>query len=143
MLDFPPDITFVIQFVAFFVLFFALDRLLFKPYAEILTQRDARTVGMSRSADEDQHIVRDLRARIDAEIATARGDAQREAEAVRKEARTEEAALYERAKDAAAARLAALGAALDAERAAAGKALTSDAKALAEQMARVVLGEKA
>ena len=143
MLDFPPDITFVIQFVSFFVLFFALDRLLFKPYAQVLSQRDARTVGTSRAADEDQHVVRDLRARIDAEIATARGEAQRLAEAVRKEARTEETALYEQAKAAAAARLSQLGSALDAERAAASKVLVADAKTLAEQMTRVVLGEKA
>ncbi len=143
MLDFPPDITFVIQFVAFFVLFFALNRLLFKPYAEILKQRDARTVGTSRAADEDQHAVRELRARIDAEMATARGEAHQQAESIRKDARAEEAALYERAKASSTSRLAELRKSLDAERVAARTALGADAKALADAMTRAVLGGKA
>ena len=142
MLDFPPDITFFIQFFAFFALFFALDRLLFKPYLEILSRRDARTTGASRSADEDQHAARELRSRIDEAMAAARVEAQVEAEAVRRQARVEEASLYERAKVNAAARLAELSAALDKERETARASLRSEAKALADQMTRAVLGEK-
>ncbi len=141
MIDFPPDITFFIQFFAFFALFFALDRLLFKPYAEILSRRDSRTIGASRSADEDQQAARELRSRIDEAMAAARIEAQVEAEAVRRQARVEEAALYERAKMDAATRLAELGAALDKEREAARASLGSEAKTLADQMTRAVLGE--
>jgi F-type H+-transporting ATPase subunit b len=142
MLDFPPDITFFIQFFAFFILFFALDRLLFKPYLEILSRRDARTTGASRSADEDQHAARELRSRIDEAMAAARVEAQIEAEGVRRQARAEEASLYDRAKADAASRLADLSAALDKERAAAHALLRSEAKVLADQMTRVVLGDK-
>ena len=143
MLDFPPDITFAIQFIAFFVLFFALDRLLFKPYAEVLARRDERTLGASLAAETDQHEVRALRARIDESMRAARAEAQVQADAVRREARAEEAALYERAKSDAASRLAALSSVLDRECSAARAALKSDARALAEQMAHVVLDGKA
>ena len=142
MLDFPPDITFFIQFFAFFALFFALNRLLFKPYAEILSRRDARTIGASREADADQQAVRELRSRIDEAMGMARAEAQVGAEAVRRQARVEETALYERAKADAAARLAELGAVLDKECEAARASLSSEAKTLADQMTRAVLGEK-
>jgi len=142
MLDFPPDITFVIQFVAFFVLFFALDRLLFKPYTDVLVRRDERTVGASLAAETDQADVRAMRARIADSIGAARAEAQLQAEAIRREARAEEVALYGRAKSDAAARLAQLRTALDDECTAARAALKGDARSLAEQMAQVVLGGK-
>lgn len=143
MLDFPPDITFAIQFVAFFILFFALDRLLFRPYADVLARRDERTLGASLTAETDQQAVRELRARIDEAMSAARAEAQAQAEAIRRETRAEEASLYERAKGEAASRLAAIDAAIQGECSAARATLERDALLLAEQMTRVVLGEKA
>ena len=142
MLDFPPDITFVIQFVAFFVLFFALNRLLFKPFADVLQRRDERTVGASLTAEGDQQAVRELRAQIDDAMSRARTEAQAQAEVIRREARAEEAASYERAKSAAASRLASIDSAIQSECSAARTSLERDARTLADQMTRVVLGEK-
>ena len=143
MLDFPPDITFVIQFVLFFVLFFSLDRLLFKPFADVLSRRDERTVGASLAAEGDQQAARDLKTQIDDAMAAARAEAQVQAEAIRRDARAEEAALYERAKSEAASRLATIDASIQSECSAARASLERDAGALAEQMARVVLGQQA
>jgi F-type H+-transporting ATPase subunit b len=143
MLDFPPDITFAIQFVAFFALFFALDRLLFRPYADVLARRDARTIGASQTAETDQQAVRALQERINEAMAAARAEAQVQAEAIRRDARAEEASLYERAKGEAASRLAAIDAAIQGECSAARTTLEREAGSLAERMTRLVLGEKA
>ena len=52
MLQFPPDITLVIQLVTFFVLFLILNKLLFAPFAQVLSEREQRTGGAEDSAEE-------------------------------------------------------------------------------------------
>ena len=81
--------------------------------------------------------------KFDEAMAAARADAQVQAEAMRREARAEEAAFYERAKSEAAARLATIDASIQNESSAARATLERDARALAEQMTGVVLGQKA
>jgi F0F1-type ATP synthase membrane subunit b/b' len=50
MIAFPPDITFVIQIISFFVLWFGLKRLLFDPVLQVVDERKARTVGVREEA---------------------------------------------------------------------------------------------
>jgi F-type H+-transporting ATPase subunit b len=52
MLTFPPDFSFVIQLVSFFVLWVGLKRLLFDPMLHLLAEREARTTGTRQAAAE-------------------------------------------------------------------------------------------
>ena len=52
MLTFPPDISFVVQIVSFFILWLGLKRLLFDPMVHVLEQREARTSGARDAAAE-------------------------------------------------------------------------------------------
>lgn len=52
MLTFPPDFTFVIQIVSFFILWFGLKRLLFDPTIHVLEERESRTTGARLAAAE-------------------------------------------------------------------------------------------
>jgi F-type H+-transporting ATPase subunit b len=52
MLTFPPDATFVIQIISFFVLWFGLKRLLFDPVLGVLEERETRTSGAQQAASE-------------------------------------------------------------------------------------------
>lgn len=52
MLTFPPDFSFIIQLVSFFVLWLGLKRLLFDPMLNVLEQREARTTGTRQAATE-------------------------------------------------------------------------------------------
>lgn len=139
MLDFPPNWTFAIQFVGFFVLLAILDRLLFRPFSEILDRREASTHGTAREAEGDRKAAAELRARIEAGIADAKAEAHAKAETIRKGSQAEEAAIFEEAKAQAAGRLAELRKALDQEVVAAREALSADARALADDMVVALL----
>jgi F-type H+-transporting ATPase subunit b len=52
MLTFPPDYSFIVQLVSFFILWVGLKRLLFDPMLHLLEQREARTTGTRRAATE-------------------------------------------------------------------------------------------
>ena len=75
MLDFPPDFTFVVQFVGFFVLMAILNKLLFAPFIEVINERENRTEGASAHAVEEQEEAQTLKQKIDAEMAEARSEA--------------------------------------------------------------------
>jgi len=139
MLAFPPDFTFVIQLVSFFVLLFVLNRLLFTPFMELLTERERRTEGAAREAAEERLEVDALAQRLEVELAAARAEANAEAERIRREARAEESSMFEQANEEAAKRLAALRANIDREREQAGATLRREADALAGQMVEAVL----
>jgi F-type H+-transporting ATPase subunit b len=52
MLTFPPDFSFLIQIVSFFILWFGLKRLLFDPMIHVLEERESRTTGARHAAAE-------------------------------------------------------------------------------------------
>jgi F-type H+-transporting ATPase subunit b len=89
MLTFPPDYSFVIQLVSFFILWVGLKRLLFDPMLHMLEQRDARTSGTrlaaaemnaAAQASETEYAQRmhDVRVALAAEAAAARNANQAE-----------------------------------------------------------------
>jgi F-type H+-transporting ATPase subunit b len=108
MLDFPPDLTFVVQLVGFFVLLAILNKLLFVPFLEVLNERTQRTEGAAAHAVEEQDEANELKSKIDAAMAEARREAATIAETIRREGRVTEAELYEQGKAQAAAKLAEL-----------------------------------
>jgi F-type H+-transporting ATPase subunit b len=139
MLAFPPDFTFVIQLVSFFVLLAVLNWLLFRPFMALLAEREQRTEGAARDAAEEREEVDVLAHRLEAELAAARAEANAEAERIRREARAEEATMFKRANAEAAARLAELRAHIDKEREQAGATLRREADTLAGRMVDAVL----
>lgn len=140
MLAFPPDITFYIQLVSFFVLLAILNRLLFVPYAAVLAERDARTEGASRDAIVDHAAADELAKRIDAEMSAARSLAAEEAEKIRQKTRAEEADIFKSAAADASSKLDELRAQIRSGTEAARGSLAQDARALAEEMAAAILG---
>jgi F-type H+-transporting ATPase subunit b len=141
MLDFPPDFTFVIQLVGFFVLMAILNKLLFAPFIEVINEREARTEGAAAHAVEGQDEANTLKAKIDAEMAEARREAATIADSIRRDGRAKEAEIYERGKLEAASKLAELRAGIESERVSAETELRDSAKALAASMVESILGD--
>ena len=140
MLAFPPDITFFIQLVSFFVLLAILNRLLFVPYAAVLDEREARTEGATQDAVGERAEAAELAKKIDAEMSAARSRAAEEAEKIRQQTRVEEAEIFDAAKSAATAKLDELRGQIQSQTDSARDALAGDARALAEEMTAAILG---
>jgi len=140
MLDFPPDLTFVVQLVGFFVLLAILNKLLFAPFLEVLNERAERTEGAAAHAVEEQGEANELKSKIDAAMTEARREAATIAETIRREGRAKEAELYEQGKEQAARKLAELRAGIESERASAEGDLRENAKSIAASMVENVLG---
>lgn len=139
MLELPPDFTFVIQLVTFFILLSVLSRLLFAPFMELLAERDARTAGDLANAAASRAEVATLSARVDAELTRARVAATAEVDAVRSQTREEASRLFRTAQDEAAARLVELREQVAKATNDARGALAGDARAIADAMVAVVL----
>ena len=139
MLTFPPDITFAVQLVSFFVLLWILNRLLFAPFGELLAERTKQTEGAAKSAAADQSRAEALAGEIEEKLAQTRRAAMAEAEAIRRNAREQESAIFNAAKADATTRLTSLRSAIDAERANAQRALRDEARSLARAMVDTVL----
>ncbi|HYB98344.1 MAG TPA: ATP synthase F0 subunit B [Candidatus Limnocylindrales bacterium] len=141
MLTFPPDVTFLIQLVAFFGLLFVLARLLFAPFLDLLDERAARTVGDAAAAAEQTVQAQALAARIDEELAKVRAQTMSEVDAMRRQTKEEEREIFARAQADAAGRLGELRSSVAAATAEARQTLAGDARALADQMVAAVLGK--
>ena len=139
MLTFPPDITFAIQLVSFFVLLWILNRLLFAPFGELLAERTKQTEGAAKSAAGDRGRADTLAAEIEEKLAQSRREAMATAEEIRREARERESAIFAAAKTEASSKLNSLRGAIESERVAAERALRDDAKSLARSMVDAVL----
>jgi F-type H+-transporting ATPase subunit b len=139
MLAFPPDVTFVIQLVSFFVLLFVLNRLLFAPFGELLAERSRCTEGAREEASRDQAEATALAGAISKSLEEARARALVEAESIRREARGRELEILNRAKGDAAKHLAQLREGMAQERDRAKAALRDEAKTLAHAMVEAVL----
>lgn len=140
MLELPPDFTFVIQLVAFFVLLGVLRGLLFAPFAELLEERAARTVGDVERAAASRAELAALAAKVDAELAASRASAKAEVDALRANTRDEAARLFESAQQEAASRLGELRRQVETATQEARGQLSSDARSLADAMVSAVLG---
>ncbi len=139
MLAFPPDYTFLIQLVSFFVLLYLLNSLLFQPFSAVLVEREERTVGDQDAAGDALASVEEMRARFDSAMAEARAAASAEYESVRKATKAEEGGILGEAQAKAAAELAGMRTEIAAARDEAAAALRTDARSLADDMVKAVL----
>ncbi|RMF25621.1 MAG: hypothetical protein D6760_00525 [Deltaproteobacteria bacterium] len=139
MLSFPPDATFVVQFVSFFVLLALLNRWLFVPFLDLLEERRRRTQGALETAEADRGRAEEIRLQIENELAATRSEATGRAEEVRRRARDEEREIFAAAESQADARLEELRRAIARERAEAEQSLRAEAERLAERMVGILL----
>lgn len=139
MLSFPPDATFVVQFVSFFVLLALLNRWLFTPFLALLDERRRRSEGALEAAETDRARAEQIRLQIESEVAAARAAATARAEEVRRAAREEERRIFATAEAQAAARLEELRREIVHERREAEQALRVDCKRLASLMVGMLL----
>jgi len=139
MLAFPPDFTFIVQLVSFFLLLVLLNKLLFAPFGELFEARRQRTEGLHDEAVRDQSEAEALARTIEQSLQEARARAAQEAETIRQATREREVELFSQAKREAAATLLELRAAIGTEREQAKQSLRGEAKALAASMVEAVL----
>lgn len=143
MLTFPPDYTFVVQLVTFFVLWLGLKRLLFDPVLQVIEQREARTVGAQQAAAALRGTADAAAAEYDRRMREVRHAVSQETEAARVATQAEERRTLATARSAAGAELAQLRERLSAQAQAARPGLTSEARALAAQVLAQVTGRPA
>ena len=142
MLAFPPDFSFVIQIVSFFILWMGLKRLLFDPVLRVLEERESRTAGARKAAAEMT-----LAAELSAADYQRRMDAVRvtlsvEAQGARAATESEERKVLSAARDQASKQLAQLRDNLGQQTQAARSTLGTEARDLATQMLDRIVGRR-
>jgi len=140
MLTFPPDFSFVIQLVSFFILWVGLKRLLFDPVLQVLEQREARTTGARRAAAEMSAAAQTAQAEYDRRMHDVRLTLAAEADAVRNANQAEEQRLLSDTRAQAGAQLSQLRESLRRQADAARPALTAEAHDLAGRIVERVVG---
>ena len=143
MIKLPPDITFVIQLVAFVVLWQVLRVVLFVPMQKALKIRAEHTAGARARAEGLLTEAAQLEASIQAGLAEARKDAALRAEEIRRRAEAEEQVILARYREEAATLLERERALTDAQINNARAPLEAEAARLAGSIVQRVLGRAA
>lgn len=143
MIAFPPDFSFLIQIVSFFLLVFALRELLFVPVMRVLDERAARTIGARAEAEQSTRASEDTARAYDQRIEAMRRELAGETDRARSATAAEERTILMAAQNEAANRLSARRDALQAQAADARTALTREAETIAARMVERVVGRKA
>jgi F-type H+-transporting ATPase subunit b len=139
----PPDITFVIQLVAFLVFWQLMRVIIFLPMQRALKMRAERTVGARERAEALIVEAAQLQASLEAGLTEAKRAGARQAEEIRRRAEAEEQAIVSRYRDDAAAVLERERALTESQVAAVRVPLQAEAARLAADVVRRVLGRAA
>ena len=140
MIAFPPDISFVIQIVSFFVLWMGLKRLLFDPVLQVIDERTARTTGVREQAMELRATAAQIEAELDHRITQVREDLGRRADTARHATDEEERHILATARDQAATELKAQRDQIRVQAEAARSALAGESSSLASLIVGKVVG---
>lgn len=143
MLKLPPDYTFVLQVLIFVVFWVLMKRLWIDPALRVLHQRSRRSEGALREAERLQAKAEQLRADQAAALGDARAEAQREMQEIVRAAETEQQRLIEEARAEAQRTIGEVRARIAEEMAAARQGLRAQAREIAAEVARKVLGRAA
>jgi len=140
MLELPPDITYYIEIVAFFVFALILRQIIFEPTLELLAKREQRTGGAQAEAESMRAEAAQLRERMEKALDQARQAGAEAGAQKKREAEELERRLTEEARAEAAAVLAEVRARVGREAEAARASLRSEADTIARLAAEKVLG---
>jgi len=143
MLTFPPDFSFVVQIVSFFILWLGLKRLAFDPFVALLEAREARTVGARKEAQHLTAAAQGAEAEYEQRVHEARQAAAADIDATRGATESEERRLLDVARTEAGVRLTDLRETLARQREAARASLAGEARGLADRIVEQVIGRKA
>lgn len=143
MIKLPPDITFVIQLVAFVVFWQVMRVLLFTPMQQALKRRAESTGGARTRAEAMIAEAALIEASVQAGLAQARQQGARQTEEIRRASEVEEHAILERYRGEATSLLERERAATDAQVREARAPLEAAASKLADDVVRRVLGRAA
>jgi F-type H+-transporting ATPase subunit b len=142
MLTFPPDFSFIIQIISFFVLWVGLKRLLFDPMLHLLAERESRTAGARHAAEEMQRAAVVSQSDYERRMHDVRLRLAADAEVVRNTIQNEERSVLAEAREHASAQLMQLRASLSRQAEAARPALAAEAQTLSGQLLEQVVGRK-
>ena len=140
MLKIPPDYTFLVEIVIFVVLWLSLRRLWFEPALRVIRERARRSEGAVEEARAIQSEAERLRAEHAAALDQARSEAQREMKAMVRIAEAEQKQLIADARDDAQRTLTDVRARIAEEVTAARTGLREQAREIARDVARTILG---
>jgi F-type H+-transporting ATPase subunit b len=98
VLAFPPDWTFFVQIILFLILWTMLRRLLFEPNLVALANREQRSAGAIKEAEQITADAEGKGAAYRTQLAQARSGAMQEVEAVYREAEEQSRAVVEEAR---------------------------------------------
>ena len=136
------DFSLVVQIALFLVLWSILRRVLFGPVGRLMAERERRTVGTHAEARSMMEEGKELQARYDAAIATARAEGETIRIEIREEALKARNAVVSQGREDAARRIQEMREEVRRELEAARSVAAQDAETLARQMAEKVLGRK-
>lgn len=133
------DATMIVVLVGFLLLMVALKAMLFDPYLVIVEKRRAKTEGAAGAATDLGARTRELTARLQAELSSARDAAVSERDALRDAAKAEESKIVAEAKASAQSVIESRSQRVRSEVEAAEAALEAQASALASVMAQRIM----
>lgn len=93
------DVTALVSFFLFFLLFFILNKTVFQPYLEILAEREKKIEGEQLRAQEITARAEKSFTEYQHQLADARSEASKIREALRREGQTEETTILEKARE--------------------------------------------
>jgi len=136
------DISILYQIIIFVVLLLILNRVLFRPYLDLLAEREHKTVGAEHDSSDLEHEGSRLRAQYEEKIAQAQAAAYAAREAIIQEGRQEREKILGQARDQASRALEqvrrGLAEAMEQER----RRAVSEAAAVAGDMVSKILGRR-
>lgn len=136
------DISILYQIILFVLLWLALNKILFQPYLQLLSEREQKTTGAQQDSSDLEHEAARLRAQYEDKIGQARSAAAAERERILQSAREERESILGRAREEAEQYLTRgrqeIATALEAER----RLATAEATAIAVEIASKLLGRK-
>jgi F-type H+-transporting ATPase subunit b len=141
-MDIPKEFfpVLLVQIALFLGLWMALKRLWFEPALRVIAAREARSHGAVAAAEVLRAEAERLRQQHAAAIAEAKAEAQREVQEILRQAEAEQRRVIGEATDAAQQTLADVRERVAEEIAAARRGLQADVRAIAREVATVVLG---
>ncbi len=140
MLAIPPDFSFVVQIVSFFVLWLALKRLVWDPMLRVLEERESRTIGARARAEELQATASGDEAEYDRRLREVRSGLLAESKTARARVEAEEREIISVAHLQAGEELAALRKSLTQQAQEAREGLDRAARGLAQDIVQRVVG---
>ena len=138
----PPDVTFLVQLVAFIVFWQLMRVLLFEPVQRALEARKLRTIGARREAEGLEAEASAIASQIALRLEEARTEGAREAEGIRRRGEAEEREIVERYRNEAVSLLDAARASTARQIEAARSPLRAEAERLAEGVVAKILGSR-